>query len=334
MKMGEALLEMPETMRADLLALLDDRTVVAAVRTLDTDDIADLIPEFSDELIAKILHALDKQDRQRLNTALSFAEDTAGGLMNLDAVTVRENITVEVVLRYLRRRGELPEHTNSLFVVDRADRLLGVLSLAKVLTTDPVKHVSQIMERDVIKFPAYAPDREVAAAFARYNLLSAPVVDENSRLLGRITVDDVVDVIREEADRELLHLAGLKEEEDLFASVRQTLRNRWAWIAINLVTAFVASRVIGFFEGSIERLVALASLMPIVVGIGNTGNQTITMIVRALALGRINEANTRALFAKEIGVSLVNGLVWGGLLGVIAYALYHNVLLGLVMTPR
>ncbi|MFL6624711.1 MAG: magnesium transporter [Sulfurifustaceae bacterium] len=332
-KMGEVLLELPETMRADLLALLDDRTVVAAVRTLDTDDIADLIPDFSDELIAEILHALDKQDRQRLDTALSFADDTAGGLMNLDAVTVRENITVEVVVRYLRRRGELPEHTNSLFVVDRTDRLLGVLSLAKVLTTDPGMRVSQIMERDVTKFVAYAPDKEVAAAFERYNLLSAPVVDENNRLLGRITVDDVVDVIREEADRELLHLAGLKEEEDLFASVWQTVRNRWAWVAINLVTAFISSRVIGFFESSIERLVALASLMPIVAGIGgNTGNQTITMIVRALALGRISEVNARALFAKEIGVSLLNGLIWGGLLGLIAYALYHSVLLGLVMT--
>lgn len=332
-KMGEVLLELPESMRTDLLALLDDRTVVAAVRDLDTDDIADLIPELSDDLIAEILFALDKQDRQRLDTALSFAEDTAGGLMNLDTVTVRENITAEVVLRYLRRRGELPEHTNSLFVVDRADRLLGVLPLANLLTTDPEQRVSQIMERDVHKFPAHTPDKEVAAAFERYNLVSAPVVDENDRLLGRITVDDAVDVIREEADRDILHLAGLREAEDLFAPLRQTVRNRWPWIAINLVTAFIASRVIGLFEDSIERLVALASLMPIVAGVGgNTGNQTITMIVRALALGRISEANARVLYAKEIGVSLLNGLVWGGLLGFVAYLLYSSVALGVVMT--
>ncbi len=332
-KMGEVLLELPETVRTDLLAQLDDQTVIAAVRSLDTDDIADLIPDLSDDLISEILFALDKQDRQRLDTALSFAEDTAGGLMNLDAVTVRENITIEVVLRYLRRRGELPEHTNSLFVVDRTDRLLGVLSLSKVLTTDPGQRVSQIMYRDIIKFVATTPDKEVAAAFERYNLLSAPVVDENNRLLGRITVDDVVDVIREEADREILSLAGLRAEEDLFATVRQTVRNRWTWIAINLVTAFIASRVIGLFEGTIERLVALASLMPIVAGVGgNTGNQTITMIVRALALGRISETNARALFAKEIGVSLMNGVVWGGLLGVIAYLLYRSVPLALVMT--
>src|SRR3990172_3017352 len=321
-KMGEVLLELPESIRSELFAVLDDQTVVAAVRDLDTDDIADLIPDLSDGLIAEILFALDKQDRQRLDTALSFADDTAGGLMNLDVVTVRENITVEVVLRHLRRRGELPEHTNNLFVVNRADRLLAVLPLAKLLTTDVKQRVAQIMEREFIKFATQASDREVADAFERYNLVSAPVVDEGNRLLGRITVDDAVDVIREEADREILQLAGLRESEDLFATVWQTVRNRWPWIAINLITAFIASRVVGLFEGTIERLVALASLMPIVAGFGgNTGNQTITMIVRA-----------RALFAKEIGVSLLNGIVWGGLLGVIAYLLYSSVSLGVVMT--
>jgi magnesium transporter len=193
--------------------------------------------------------------------------------------------------------------------------------------------VSQVMERDVIKFPVLTPDKEVAAAFERYNLISAPVVDENNHLLGRITVDDVVDVMREQAERERLDRAGLREAEDMFASVWQTVRNRWTWVAINLVTAIVASRVIGAFEGSIEKLVALASLMPIVAGIGgNTGNQTTTMIVRALALGQVTETNMRALFAKEIRVSLVNGLVWGGLLGILAYLLYKNIALGVVMT--
>jgi len=217
--------------------------------------------------------------------------------------------------------------------VNRADRLLAVLPLAKLLTTDAKQRVAQIMEREFIKFATQASDREVADAFERYNLVSAPVVDEGNRLLGRITVDDAVDVIREEADREILQLAGLRESEDLFATVWQTVRNRWPWIAINLITAFIASRVVGLFEGTIERLVALASLMPIVAGFGgNTGNQTITMIVRALALGRISDVNARALFAKEIGVSLLNGIVWGGLLGVIAYLLYSSVSLGVVMT--
>ena len=331
--MGEVLLELPEAVRGDLVKLMDDRALVAAAHALDTDDIADLIPDLSDEVIAEILFALDKQDRQRLDAVLSYPEDTAGGLMNVDTITVRENIALEVVLRYLRRRGELPEHTNSLFVVDRDDRVIGLLSVAKLLTSDAWTRVSQVMEREVIKFPALTPDKEVATAFERYNLISAPVVDENNRLLGRITVDDVVDVLREQAERERLDRAGLREAEDLFASVWQTVRNRWTWVAINLVTAIIASRVIGAFEGTIEKLVALASLMPIVAGIGgNTGNQTITMIVRALALGQISEAGMRALFAKEIRVSLVNGLVWGGLLGIVAYLLYGRVYLGIVMT--
>jgi magnesium transporter len=332
-RMGEVLLELPEAVRAEMVKLMDERALVAAARALDTDDIADLLPELSDEVIAEILFALDKQDRQRLDAVLSYAEDTAGGLMNVDAVTVRENITVEVVLRYLRRRGELPEHTNSLFVVDRHDVLVGVLSVARLLTAELSARVSRLMEREVIKFTALASDKEVAAAFERYNLLSAPVVDENNRLLGRITVDDVVDVMREQAERERLDRAGLREAEDMFASVRQTVRNRWTWIAINLVTAIIASRVIGAFEDSIEKLVALASLMPIVAGIGgNTGNQTTTMIVRALALGQVTETNMRVLFAKEIRVSLVNGLVWGGLLGILAFLLYRNISLGIVMT--
>lgn len=330
---GEILLEVAEAVRADLIREMDARELVAAARTLDIDDIADLIPDLPDEVIAQILFAMDKQDRQRLDAVLSYAEDTAGGIMNVDTVTVRENITLEVVLRYLRQRGELPEHTNSLFVVDRADQLMGILPLSRLLTHSPYARVSQVMEREVVKFNVLAPAREVAAAFERYNLITAPVVDERERLLGRITVDDVVDVIREEADREILNLAGLHEEEDLFAGVWQSVRNRWQWLAVNLVTAFIASRVIGLFETSIERLVALAALMPIVAGIGgNSGNQTITMIVRALALGQIQLANARKLFAKEIGVSLINGIMWGGLLGVLAYVLYGNVSLGVVMT--
>ncbi|MHB1143042.1 MAG: magnesium transporter [Sulfuricaulis sp.] len=331
--MGEVLLELPEAVRADLVKLMDGAALVAAARALDTDDIADLIPDLSDEVIAEILFALDKQDRQRLDAVLSYPEDTAGGLMNVDAITVRENITLEVVLRYLRRRDELPEHTNQLFVVDRNDHVVGILSVSKLLTSDAWMRVSQVMEREVIKFPVLTPDKEVAAAFERYNLISAPVVDENNHLLGRITVDDVVDVMREQAERERLDRAGLREAEDMFASVWQTVRNRWTWVAINLVTAIIASRVIGAFEGSIEKLVALASLMPIVAGIGgNTGNQTTTMIVRALALGQLTETNMRTLFAKEIRVSLVNGLVWGGLLGILAYLLYKNIALGVVMT--
>jgi len=330
---GEVLLEVSEAVRLDLIREMDDAQLVIAARSLDIDDIADLIPDLSDDIIAEILFALDKQDRQRLDAVLAYPEDTAGGLMNVDTVTVRENITLEVVSRYLRQRRDLPEHTNSLFVVDRSDRLIGTLPLARLLTAGPEARVSQVMERDVIRFSAHTPDKEVAEAFERYNLVTAPVVDENGRLLGRITVDDVVDVIREEADREILNLVGLRAEEDLFSSVWTSVRNRWVWLALNLVTALVASRVIDLFESSIQKLVALAALMPIVAGIGgNSGNQTITMIVRALAIGQLSAESMRKLFAKEIGVALINGLMWGGLLGLVAWLLYRNLPLALVMT--
>lgn len=329
---GEVLLELPDAIRAELLALLDDQTLVAAVRVMDVDDIADLLPSLSDEVIAEILFALDKQDRQRLDTVLAYPQDTAGGLMNVDAVTVREGITLEVALRYLRRRAELPENTDKLFVVDRNDRLVGALPLPRLLTADPATRVGEVMERDLIKFTVLTPDREVAAAFERYNLVSAPVVDEHNHLLGRITVDDAVDVLREEADQSLMEMAGLRAEEDIFAPVTRSLKNRWVWLSVNLVTAFIASRVIGLFEGSIEKLVALASLMPIVAGVGgNTGNQTITMIVRAIALGKIHTSNVSMLYAKEIGVAVINGLMFGAVMGVVAYLLYRNPALGLVM---
>ena len=329
---GETLLELPESVRADLVQLMDDEALVAAARTLDTDDIADLLPELSDEVIAEILLALDKQDRQRLDTVLSYAEDSAGGLMNVDAITVRENITFEVVLRYLRRREELPESTDKIFVVDRNDRLVGQLPIAKLLTSDPQTRVSQMMERDFTKFTADTSAKDVAKAFEDYNLVSAPVVDEANRLLGRITVDDAVDVIREEADLSLIEMAGLRQEEDIFAPVWRSLKNRWVWLSVNLLTAFISSRVVGVFEGSIEKLAALAALMPIVAGIGgNTGNQTITMIVRALALGTVHPSNVVKLFAKEISIAGINGLVFGAIMGTVAYLLYANPALGIVM---
>ena len=323
-RMGEVLLELPEAVRTELIKQLDDRTLVAAVHNLDTDDIADLIPELSDELIAEILFALDKQDRQRLDAVLPFAEDTAGGLMNVDAITVRENITLEVVLRYLRRRDELPEHTNAFFVVDRDDHVVGVLSVAKLLTSDVGQRVSQVMERELVKFPALTPDKEVAAAFERYNLISAPVVDENNHLLGRITVDDVVDVIREQADRQVMAPAGLSEDDDIFAPVVRTSRKRAIWLGINLVTAFIAAAVVALFEHTIEKVAILAVMMPIVAGMGgNAGTQTLTIVVRGLALGVVSESNARRVLMKELMVGVLNGLLWA-LTVAIATVLWHQ----------
>ena len=248
-------------------------------------------------------------------------------------ITLREDVTLETVLRYLRRLKELPDHTDKLFVVNSDTVLTGVLPLSWLLVNDPAKPVSEVMAADANTFHPDDDVTETAQAFERYDLVTAPVVDADGRLIGRLTIDAMVDVIREEGDAEVRERFGLREDEDIFASVWKSLRNRWAWLAINLVTAFIASRVIDVFHGSIEKLVALAALMPIVAGIGgNSGNQTITMIVRALALDQVSLASAKRLVRKELGVALANGLVWGGVIGLVAWLLYGNAALGLVMT--
>ena len=267
-----------------------------------------------------------------MQSALSYSEDTVGAIMDFDIVTIREDVTLEVALRYMRRIGSLPDHTDKLFVVDRDDILRGVLPLTKLVVSDLDATVTDVMAEDTVTFHPEDIADEAAKAFERYDLVTVPVVDANNKLVGRITVDAVMDYIREETESDMLSLAGLREEEDFFASVWKSVQNRWAWLAINLVTALVASRVIGVFEGSIEKIVALAALMPIVAGIGgNSGNQTTTMIVRGLALGQVASHNMSSLITKELGVALLNGLIWGGVLALIAYALYGNYQLGLVM---
>lgn len=330
---GDILLEVSDAVRQSLIADMDSDELLAAAEQLDTDEIADLAPDLPRDVFQELLESLDSQNRERLQSALSYPEDTVGALMDFDIVTIREDITLDVVLRYLRRLGKLPDHTDKLFVVDRNDALHGVLPLKRLLVNDPDALVSAVMADDAVIFRADNKASEAAAAFERYDLVTAPVVDASNKLVGRLTVDEVMDFIREESESEMLSMAGLREEEDLFASVWKSVQNRWTWLAINLITAFIASRVIGLFEGSIEKIVALAALMPIVAGIGgNSGNQTTTMIVRGLALGQISAHNMKGLFYKELGVSLLNGLVWGGVLGVAAFALYQNVKLGLVMT--
>lgn len=330
---GEILLEVSDAVRETLIAEMDSEELLAAAETLDTDEIADLAPDLPHDVIQELLESMDAQNRALLQSALSYSEDTVGALMDYDMITIRDDISLEVVLRYLRRLGQLPSHTDKLFVVDRNDVLKGVLPLKRLLVHDPEASVAAVMAADPVIFHPHDDADEATQAFERYDLITAPVVDENHKLVGRLTVDAVIDFIREESESDMLSMAGLKEEEDLFANVWKSVQNRWTWLAINLVTAFIASRVIGLFEGSIEKIVALAALMPIVAGIGgNSGNQTITMIVRALALGQVQVRNMRKLFLKEIGVSLLNGLVWGSMLGLIAYLLYHNIKLGLVMT--
>ena len=330
---GEILLEVSDSVRETLIASMDSRELVAAAEQLDADELADLAPDLPRDVIQDVLESLDAQDRARLQSALSYPEESVGAAMDFEIVSVRPDISIETAMRYLRRLGELPDHTDQLFVVDRDDYLLGALPLNRMLVLDPETNVGDIMEREVTRFRPTDESADAALAFERYDFISAPVVDGSNRLVGRLTVDSMVDVIREESDSQMLGLAGLREEEDLFSSVWKSAQNRWLWLAINLVTALIASRVIGLFEGSIEKLAALAALMPIVAGIGgNSGNQTTTLIVRGLALGHINIANAKKLLVKELAVSLLNGLFWGGILGVIAYLLYHSVPLGLVMT--
>ena len=330
---GEILLEVSDAVRQTLIADMDSEELLAAAEQLDTDELADLAPDLPKDVLYDLLDSLDIQNRERLQSALAYPEDAVGALMDFDIVTIREDVTLEVTLRYLRRLGTLPGHMDKLFVVDRHDILRGVLPLKRLVVNDLDMVVVEIMADDAVVFHPQDTADEAAKAFERYDLVTAPVVDENNKLVGRLTVDTVMDYIRDEAESEMLSMAGLREEEDLFSSVWKSVQNRWTWLAINLVTAFVASRVIGVFEDSIEKIVALAALMPIVAGIGgNSGNQTTTMIVRGLAIGQIASHNMKSLLSKELGVGLLNGLLWGSVLGLAAFLLYGNIKLGLVMT--
>jgi magnesium transporter len=329
---GEILLEVSDAVRESLIASMDEDELVAATGQLDTDEIADLAPDLPREVIQDVFKSLSVEDREQLRAAMSYEEDSVGALMDFDMVEVREDVTLEVVLRYLRRLDEMPDHTDQLFVVDRNERLRGLLPVNRLLVSAPEALVGDVMIREFVQFSARENAHDAAAAFERYDLVSAPVVEDDGRLVGRLTVAAVLDFVREAQDNEMLSAGGLREDEDLFASVWKSVKNRWAWLAVNLVTAFIASRVIGIFENSIAHLVALAALMPIIAGIGgNSGNQTITMIVRALALGAITRENARKLFAKEIGVSLLNGIIWGGVVGLFAFLIYRNWQLGVVM---
>jgi magnesium transporter len=329
---GDILLEVSDAVRQTLIADMNSDELLAAAEQLDTDELADLAPDLPKDVLQELLYSLDTQNRARLQSALSYSDDAVGAIMDFDIITIREDITLEVALRYMRRLGSLPDHTDKLFVVDRNEILLGVLPLKRLVVNDLAASVSSVMAADAVVFhPEEAAD-EAAKAFERYDLVTAPVVDSNNKLVGRITVDAVMDYIRDETESDMLSMAGLREEEDFFASIWKSVQNRWAWLALNLMTALVASRVIGMFEGSIEKIVALAALMPIVAGIGgNSGNQTTTMIVRGLALGQVASHNMQSLITKELGVALLNGLIWGSVLALIAYALYGNYQLGIVM---
>ena len=329
---GDILIEVSDSVRQTLIADMDSTELLAAAEQLETDEIADIAPDLPEEVLKDLLENLDIQNRERLQSALSYPEDSVGSLMEFEIITIREDLTLEVVLNYLRKIKKLPNHTDKLFVVDKDGLILGVLPLERVIVNAPTTIVKNIMAKEVVLFKPEDLADEASNAFERYDLVTAPVVDENKKLVGRLTVEAVMDFIRQESDNEKFSMAGLREEEDIFSSIWKSVQNRWAWLAINLLTAFIASRVIGIFEGSIEKVVALAALMPIIASIGgNSGNQTTAMIVRALAIGQLTQSSIRSLLYKEISVALLNGLIWGSIVGLFAFYLYNNADLGFVM---
>ncbi len=329
---GDILLHVNDNLRANLIGDMDSHELVAAAESLEVDDLVDLLPEMPDDVIAQLLQGMDDQHRERLEAVRQYDEDSAGGLMNVDTITIRADISLDVVLRYLRRLGQLPGSTDNLMVVDREGIYLGLMPLTLLLTCSPDQRVEELMLSQHDGILATTPAQEVANLFEHRDLISAPVVDEAGKLLGRITIDDVVDVIRERADHDFMGMAGLNEEEDIFAPVIASSRRRAVWLGINLVTALLASWVIGLFDATIEQLVALAVLMPIVASMGGiAGSQTLTLVIRAQALGQISSGNARQLLRKEIAVGLLNGLIWATVLAVVAGLWFSSAKLGLVI---
>ncbi len=334
---GDILIETSESVRESLLRSMDRAELVAAAQTLDTDDLAELAPDLPSDVVEQVRRTLTPEEREQLRAAMSYSEESVGARMDFEMVSTSANETLDGVLRTLRKFDFLPAHTDQIFVVASDDTLLGVLPLQRLLVNEPEAIVEDVMLRDTLTLQALDEASEAAQAFERYDLVSAPVVDPHNRLIGRLTVAEVVDVIREEGESDVLQAAGLREDEDLFASLWDSAKNRWLWLAVNLGTAFFASRVIGAFEGTIEKVVALAALMPIVAGIaGNSGNQTMTLFIRSLALGQANESNAKRLVIKELLIAALNGIVWGTIAGAFAWFIYRDQptgwLLGLTMT--
>jgi magnesium transporter len=325
---GEVLNYLNFDIQTDILNKLSPEEVVSITEGLDTDDIADILQNLPEQVIYQVLQAMDDQDRKRVESVLSYQEDTAGGLLNTDTITVRRSHTLDVVLRYLRRHDELPEMTDSVLVVDRNDILIGILPLRKLLVSDPDLTVEDVMITDFEAIPVTMNQQEVVQLFERMDWISAPVVDENGKLLGRITIDDIVDVIREESDHSIMSMAGLGDTEDTFAPVLKTMRSRAVWLSINLGMAFLASLVINQFAATIDQVVALAVLMTVVANMGGVaGNQTLTLVVRSMALGQIGRTNALWLMRREIAVGLLNGLLLATLAGLIAHWWFVDTLL-------
>lgn len=329
---GDVLVEVAEEVRDGLIERMQPEEVVSALDGMEVDDLADLLIDLPETLTQEVLRSLDQQERERVAQIMAYDEDSAGGLMNVDVVSVRADVTLEVVIRYLRARGHMPDGTDTLFVVDRNDRYRGALLLSRLLTQDGDLTVAEVMSTDLVPIPAHTPSEQVVREFENRDLLSAPVTDANDRVVGRITVDDVVDVIRDEAEHSLMGAAGLDEEDDMFAPVVRSARRRALWLGINLATAFVAASVVDLFQTTIDRIVLLAVLMPIVPSMGGiAGTQSLTIMTRAIALGQIDASNARRVFRKEFMVGLLNGALWAAVVGLAAFFWFGDLRVGYVI---
>ena len=330
---GKALVEVSETVWDSLIEEMSDKDLLKTMSLLDVDDQVYLAEYLPRDLTGRVLTSLEPKQREKVREVMKFNKECVGRIMDFELLTVRPDVTLGAVQRFLRSRKIIPQASDKLFVTDRKNTLLGELPLTTILLNPPETKVADVMITDLTSFEPEDKAEDAASAFERYDLITAPVVDKKGKLMGRLTVEEIVDFVNNDTDSNLRRMGGLSPEEDVFSPVSKAVRNRWAWLAINLCTAFVASRVIGLFEHTISQLVALAALMPIVAGIGgNTGNQTITMIVRGLALHHVQVGNLKFLMFRELGVALINGLVWGGLMGIVTWLLYGDWQMGGVMT--
>lgn len=329
---GEVLGELPDDLQAHFLSRMDAAEVATITEGLEDDDIADILQQLPDRITREVLNAMDHQDRARLEQVMHYPDNVAGGLMNTDAITIRARLTLDVVLRYLRRHEQIPEMTDNLIVVNRSDQFIGLLPLRTLLVADPSATVREMMATDVDPIPVNTPDDEVARLFERNDWVSAPVVDDSGKLLGRITIDDVVDVIREDADHSFMSMAGLNEEEDTFAPVAKAAPRRAVWLGINLITAFIAAAAINMFHDTIEKVVALAVLMPIVASMGGiAGTQTLTVLVRGIAMGQVGKNNQTWLLTREVAIGFLNGMLWAAVVAVAASLWFDDWHIGLII---
>jgi len=329
---GEVLVELADEVRDRLIESMQADEVVAALDGMEMDDLADLIADLPEALTQEVLRSLDHQDRDRLHAVLSYNEESAGGLMNVDVITVRPNVTLEVVLRYLRARGEIPDGTDAIFVVGRDNQFLGSLYLSRLLTLETSQSVAEVMSTDVQPIPADTPSLEVVWEFENRDLLSAPVVDDDGRLVGRITIDDIIDVIREEAEHSLMGSAGLGEDDDMFAPVVKSARRRALWLGVNLATAFIAASVVDLFQTTLDKIVLLAVLMPVVPSMGGVaGSQSLVIITRAMALGQIDRTNARRILRTEFLVGMLNGIAWSVVVALLTYFWFGDWHIGAVI---